>query len=526
MCSSDLDKTPTMCELGKRFANDATYARLLETSAYQKQQQQQEQRRQQHQKLVDALESIERATLDMFRDTETFSREDSTMDVSETQSFQSEDKKLPPNSAGNLGGYNAESGDLPDCDASALDTSLDENDQECETDGASRRKRKRSSRSNVKDPNSTLKGHKRSFVEHHYHDLSQEPETNDDEAPASKNRGGITTPFPMQLYEMLQHADIRGFDNIVAWQPHGRSFLVHDPQRFVAEVMPMFFRQTRMSSFQRQLSLYGFLRLTRKGPDHGSYYHEMFLRGMPRLCRRMQRTRVKGYRVRQSSSPDTEPDFSTMPIVGQRAQRDFSYAALPVFPQNIPVAGVGSGFAASTTLDSSIPWLAERSGPTNDNNNKVGPLYAPQNHRDAFPLSPDLSTMVHNGVSSILSMPFHEAQAAPQPLGGFAPELSAMPELQLGAMSEQQEQQQQRVRAMQQLGHDTQLEWAIQQASTSTSESSQPAIISTMVSAPRRDEHSSYSPAHFHRTNSQGTYPLAFPSAVQQQIRRDRKSVV
>ena len=34
------------------------------------------------------------------------------------------------------------------------------------------------------------------------------------------------------------------------------------------------------------------------------------------LCSSMQRTRVKGTMVRQSSSPDTEPDFYSMPPVG------------------------------------------------------------------------------------------------------------------------------------------------------------------------------------------------------------------
>jgi len=56
--------------------------------------------------------------------------------------------------------------------------------------------------------------------------------------------------------------------------PHGRAFHVHLPEKFVVDVMPKYFRHTRLSSFQRQLSLYGFTRLARKGPDRGAYYHE------------------------------------------------------------------------------------------------------------------------------------------------------------------------------------------------------------------------------------------------------------
>ena len=75
-------------------------------------------------------------------------------------------------------------------------------------------------------------------------------------------------------------------------------------------------RLDRFSSFQRQLSLYGFLRLTQKGPDRGAYYSELFLRDRPDLVALIPRTRIKGYWVRQSSSPETEPDFYAMDNLG------------------------------------------------------------------------------------------------------------------------------------------------------------------------------------------------------------------
>ena len=76
--------------------------------------------------------------------------------------------------------------------------------------------------------------------------------------------------FPVVLHQLLEAADEQGYSDIISWQPHGRAFHVHDPKRFVAEVMPRYFRQTRFSSFQRQLSLYEFLRLSRQGPDHNA----------------------------------------------------------------------------------------------------------------------------------------------------------------------------------------------------------------------------------------------------------------
>ena len=166
------------------------------------------------------------------------------------------------------------------------------------------------------------KGHHERYVKHSYHDHANEEPDDVSKFPDTKEGkfGGASTPFPVILHEILESAEEDGYADIISWQPHGRCFLVHSPERFVVEVMSRFFRQTRFSSFQRQLSLYGFLRLTRKGPDYSAYYHELCLRGKPFLCRRIHRIRIKGYWVRQSSSPETEPDFSSMPPVCEVAE--------------------------------------------------------------------------------------------------------------------------------------------------------------------------------------------------------------
>lgn len=131
-----------------------------------------------------------------------------------------------------------------------------------------------------------------------------------------KKTGGVTKPFPEKLHEMLSIESLPQSDSqvIVSWLPHGRSFIVRKPKQFTTQIMPKYFRQTKLTSFQRQLNLYGFRRIT-QGPDAGAYYHELFLKGRPQLCMRMVRQKVKGTGHKQPTDVTTEPNFYTMPSI-------------------------------------------------------------------------------------------------------------------------------------------------------------------------------------------------------------------
>ena len=125
--------------------------------------------------------------------------------------------------------------------------------------------------------------------------------------------------FPYKLYEMLDFIeyDVNGggkYKDIIGWQPHGRAFLIRKPNTFVAEVLPKFFKQTKLTSFQRQLNLYGFERLTH-GIDAGAYYNELFLRDRKFLLDRIMRKKVKGTGYKAAGNPDNEPNFYELPYV-------------------------------------------------------------------------------------------------------------------------------------------------------------------------------------------------------------------
>jgi len=127
------------------------------------------------------------------------------------------------------------------------------------------------------------------------------------------SRGGVVTPFPWKLHEMLENVEGDGFSHLVSWQSHGRAFVVKDSVRFVEKVMPFYFKQSKFASFQRQLNLYGFRRLT-QGKDKGCYFHDCFLRGKRSLCNEMSRQKVKGTKVRRAIL-EMEPDLYQLPCI-------------------------------------------------------------------------------------------------------------------------------------------------------------------------------------------------------------------
>jgi len=143
------------------------------------------------------------------------------------------------------------------------------------------------------------------YVDHLYDEMD------DEESYKRKNTGGVTNPFPEKLMDLMSSVD----PAVIGWLPHGRGFKIRDQKTFVDRVMPNHFKHTKITSFQRQLNLYGFKRLTR-GPDSGAYYHEFFLRDRPKLCMRMRRQKIKGTGHKPHHEVALEPDFYNMEPVG------------------------------------------------------------------------------------------------------------------------------------------------------------------------------------------------------------------
>jgi hypothetical protein len=116
------------------------------------------------------------------------------------------------------------------------------------------------------------------------------------------------TKFPYLLYDLLEDAEMKGFESIVSWLPGGNSFKVHDHKSFMQSTMPRYFKQTRYKSFQRQLNFYKFARAA-GGPNKGAYSHQYLIRGKRELCQLLRRNRVRA---------ELPPTRAKLPIMSEQ----------------------------------------------------------------------------------------------------------------------------------------------------------------------------------------------------------------
>jgi len=126
---------------------------------------------------------------------------------------------------------------------------------------------------------------------------------------AHRRRGRNEPTFPVKLYNLLMAVEQEGKEEIISFTPSGRAFFIHQPGRFLHEILPRFFSgQQKLGSFKRQLSVYGFDRIPR-GPAEGAYAHPDFLRGQAERVEFIQRAKRGESTARHG---EWVPDFTIL----------------------------------------------------------------------------------------------------------------------------------------------------------------------------------------------------------------------
>ena len=215
-------------------------------------------------------------------------------------------------------------------------------------------KQQQQSSGNTSNSNKSTTTIIRAIESHDYHDYASIPASHDDQAFLARNllyanSGENKLPFPLKLHKMLSEVETAHMNHVVSWQPHGRCFKVKSSVE-IKHLLDLYFGGSKYSSFQRNLNIYGFKRITR-GTDAGSYYHEMFLRGREHLCGRMTRTAVKGTNARLAGNPDEEPNFYAMAPVGSAVTETHRHQ------QEQQLRGQGNITSATATVKN--PYMIE-----------------------------------------------------------------------------------------------------------------------------------------------------------------------
>jgi HSF-type DNA-binding len=68
------------------------------------------------------------------------------------------------------------------------------------------------------------------------HQSTEDTHSRDDINQVNRSQAVIT--FPMKLHQLLQDASQNGYDHIISWQEHGRSFQIRQRKDFVKTILP------------------------------------------------------------------------------------------------------------------------------------------------------------------------------------------------------------------------------------------------------------------------------------------------
>jgi len=93
----------------------------------------------------------------------------------------------------------------------------------------------------------------------------------------------VPVTFPQKLMSVLDNEQL---SDIITWLPHGKGFIILHKKKFASDIMPLYFKHSKFTSFTRKLNRWGFTRVP-KGPETGAYYHKYFQRGNHHLCMQM-----------------------------------------------------------------------------------------------------------------------------------------------------------------------------------------------------------------------------------------------
>ena len=107
----------------------------------------------------------------------------------------------------------------------------------------------------------------------HLEEISELPEWQTTTSSLHNTMKEASHTFITQLHKLLENED----SNVVTWNEKENGFHILDVEKFESVILPQYYRHSKLTSFQRQLNLYGFKKM-HHGVDFGAYIHPKFTR--------------------------------------------------------------------------------------------------------------------------------------------------------------------------------------------------------------------------------------------------------
>jgi HSF-type DNA-binding len=130
-----------------------------------------------------------------------------------------------------------------------------------------------------------------------------------------------------EVRDMLRMAEIEGFSDIVSWCKSGQSFRIHKRGLFQKEIISKYLSCSKMTYLSDMLRMWGFCRLKQaSGDEKNAYYHRLFQKGKPELCRNLSKEEMyeymKDFREEQKRLQETSWSLIVADVdIGEESQR-------------------------------------------------------------------------------------------------------------------------------------------------------------------------------------------------------------
>ncbi|XP_071425470.1 heat shock factor protein 3-like isoform X2 [Pithys albifrons albifrons] len=117
------------------------------------------------------------------------------------------------------------------------------------------------------------------------------------EAPALPRGPAAPAPVPGFLAKLWALLEDPHSDDVICWSRNGENFCILDEQRFAKELLPKYFKHNNISSFIRQLNMYGFRKvialengiITAEKSSVIEFQHPFFKQGKAHLLENIKR---------------------------------------------------------------------------------------------------------------------------------------------------------------------------------------------------------------------------------------------